>query len=521
MRGKPQGRYAYPSPSRLIPARAGKTSPPSMRTRDETAHPRACGENAIVVAYNKSETGSSPRVRGKHRLQLVVALPPRLIPARAGKTRSRSRQRRSAPAHPRACGENFQAVWGVLGSWGSSPRVRGKPGRPFATGRPALAHPRACGENCSSLVGTYDGGAHPRACGENGEVVAGGGAAQGSSPRVRGKRQRRTTPSPGLGLIPARAGKTGCATPWRATRWAHPRACGENSRAPMESFFSWGSSPRVRGKPLGGFSSSSRGGLIPARAGKTTWGSFRVSARTAHPRACGENFSSHECSDRLCGSSPRVRGKQQIATIKSATGGLIPARAGKTGCSYGFRRRHRAHPRACGENKANSRTTQWGTGSSPRVRGKPRDDPQGCARGRLIPARAGKTKSPLGALLAPRAHPRACGENRAVSMRVDVRGGSSPRVRGKRRRAPPGPVVPGLIPARAGKTRHLIAGQRGELAHPRACGENLTPAGRFVIQGGSSPRVRGKPGPPSPPPVATGLIPARAGKTLVCRVRDL
>ena len=65
VRGKPVPLQAQPGFSGLIPARAGKTGPPGAPGRQYRAHPRACGENAVVVAYNKSEAGSSPRVRGK------------------------------------------------------------------------------------------------------------------------------------------------------------------------------------------------------------------------------------------------------------------------------------------------------------------------------------------------------------------------------------------------------------------------------------------------------------------------
>ena len=55
-----------------------------------------------------------------------------------------------------------------------------------------------------------------------------------------------------------------------------------------------------------------------------------------------------------------------------------------------------------------------------------------------------------------------------------------------------GMFAAGLIPAWAGKTTvRSVHGPRMS-AHPRVGGENLTPAGRLVIDGGSSPRGRGK-----------------------------
>ena len=71
-------------------------------------------------------------------------------------------------------------------------------------------------------------------------------------------------------------------------------------------------------------------GLIPAYAGKTADGTGITSDLRAHPRVCGEN--EHEkC---VCGleggSSPRMRGKQQVVHSVAYLVGLIPAYAGKT-----------------------------------------------------------------------------------------------------------------------------------------------------------------------------------------------
>ena len=76
--------------------------------------------------------------------------------------------------------------------------------------------------------------------------------------------------------------------------------------------------------------------------------------------------------------------------------------------------------------------------------------------GRLIPARAGKTrKVPLGAS-GQAAHPRAGGENASANSGRPAVSGSSPRGRGKLSLAAHLFGIPGLIPARAGKTTHLV-----------------------------------------------------------------
>ena len=70
----------------LIPARAGKTDALARRRKMATAHPRACGENRHVIQSAAPTPGSSPRVRGKHRVGGLLGDDAGLIPARAGKT---------------------------------------------------------------------------------------------------------------------------------------------------------------------------------------------------------------------------------------------------------------------------------------------------------------------------------------------------------------------------------------------------------------------------------------------------
>ena len=73
------------------------------------------------------------------------------------------------------------------------------------------------------------------------------------------------------------------------------------------------------------------------------------------------------------------------------------------------------------------------------------------------------------------AHPRAGGENQRMKSVAASFTGSSPRGRGKQGFCGLGIVDSGLIPARAGKTVWLITSQLGKSAHPRAGGENLRP----------------------------------------------
>ena len=167
MRGKP-GHFARQlSADRLIPAHAGKTQAQSASDEETKAHPRACGENHTLLTWAKISLGSSPRMRGKREAAVLAAAKARLIPAHAGKTAHHRCRRPASRAHPRACGEN-----------------------------------------------------------ETGEVKE--RLVFGSSPRMRGKRERENMGVTMRGLIPAHAGKTSIMTSGSGSRPAHPRACGEN-----------------------------------------------------------------------------------------------------------------------------------------------------------------------------------------------------------------------------------------------------------------------------------------------------
>ena len=339
-----------------------------------TAHPRAGGENVCRAWTSLLIGGSSPRGRGKHVNGELGSHIAGLIPARAGKTLISPLISRPAGAHPRAGGENLSAYSFAAADAGSSPRGRGKPvagdrGEPGDGLIPARA-----GKTRTSAPSRPSPSAHPRAGGENCTGRRIRWAVRGSSPRGRGKRDNLPHRVRRVRLIPARAGKTPRSKmrpPWRP---AHPRAGGENATTPMKSVRAGGSSPRGRGKPKAGFDLSFSRRLIPARAGKTVYLTSKRPLRAAHPRAGGEN--PVECSTGRphLGSSPRGRGK--LATRARAAGRarprgrLIPARAGKTSSRSRPDTRRRAHPRAGGENRRARSSTPAAPGSSPRGRGK-------------------------------------------------------------------------------------------------------------------------------------------------------
>ena len=167
----------------------------------------------------------------------------------------------------------------------------------------------------------------------------------------------------------------------------------------------------------------------------------------------------------------------------------------------------------CGENSAPVWNRALRGGSSPRVRGKRKPRPPPPHLVRLIPACAGKTATNPNLPRPNRAHPRVCGENFVVRSSVLPATGSSPRVRGKRRMPRLHGKSSRLIPACAGKTLPAASASLSKPAHPRVCGENLISAALVARVPGSSPRVRGKLFVKLFHILRCGLIPACAGKT--------
>ena len=151
-----------------------------------------------------------------------------------------------------------------------------------------------------------------------------------------------------------------------------------------------------------------------------------------------------------------------------------------------------AHPRSRGENTCQAGLPQNSRGSSPLTRGKPSLPIVTPTRPRLIPAHAGKTRSRAASARQSAAHPRSRGENSSSRSSRPSLTGSSPLTRGKLTHGKHPRVRGGLIPAHAGKTLVCDDGDADAWAHPRSRGENAFIADPGRERDGSSPLTRGK-----------------------------
>ena len=152
-----------------------------------TDHPRACGENSQAVRHNLFGIGSPPRMRGK--LDVTVGTPERLriTPAHAGKTFFLSTEALVSADHPRACGENIPSILLCSNCFGSPPRMRGKLAGVLGGVAEVRITPAHAGKTSRRRSCSRPAADHPRACGENGRVAFDRGDRAGSPPRMRGK----------------------------------------------------------------------------------------------------------------------------------------------------------------------------------------------------------------------------------------------------------------------------------------------------------------------------------------------
>ncbi len=354
---------------RFIPAPAGNTGPDGRKPPGTTVHPRACGEHLAESLGEMRTGGSSPRLRGTREAPRELGVLQRFIPAPAGNT-SLSCQARSASAvHPRACGEHRHRVDAPPISCGSSPRLRGTRFQIGAHLGLARFIPAPAGNTRRSCRQTAAAPVHPRACGEHVPHRRAVSAHVGSSPRLRGTRPVRGTPPAGRRFIPAPAGNTRC--PGRPTGQAavHPRACGEHGDSGGSANGRDGSSPRLRGTRQRAGLAAGLVRFIPAPAGNTRRRRQRRARSTVHPRACGEH-ACHSHHPRFgSGSSPRLRGTLREFRPRRRAFRFIPAPAGNTELRRARLRQQAVHPRACGEHHAATPVCWVACGSSPRLRG--------------------------------------------------------------------------------------------------------------------------------------------------------
>ena len=206
MRGTVAPRAGDGCGSRFIPAHAGNRRYAQTRYRGPTVHPRACGEQVFVGIAHAFRHGSSPRMRGTDQKARYPGDRGRFIPAHAGNRQVTHCAPRPTPVHPRACGEQALVVGPNCGFFGSSPRMRGTDWRRDCIRSFQRFIPAHAGNSRVAVPLADIRPVHPRACGEQVSAANMSIWRPGSSPRMRGTVYRGIHESGCGRFIPAHAG---------------------------------------------------------------------------------------------------------------------------------------------------------------------------------------------------------------------------------------------------------------------------------------------------------------------------
>ena len=269
MRGKRISTLPTCSPARIIPAHAGQTCEDRSENRVPADHPRTCGANMEQRNAAMNTIGSSPHMRGKRSSTYPQKERGRIIPAHAGQTRSITSWAGTCTDHPRTCGANTHTFAPANSAAGSSPHMRGKHDRPHpnhARQRIIPAHAGQTPSGQSKLPSKTD---HPRTCGANAPTAVCTSPAIGSSPHMRGKPGRSPVGPAPARIIPAHAGQTVIFLSLGSWSSDHPRTCGANGSPADTGPTTVGSSPHMRGKLIAPMFSGNTMRIIPAHAGQT------------------------------------------------------------------------------------------------------------------------------------------------------------------------------------------------------------------------------------------------------------
>ena len=300
------------------------------------------------------------------------------------------------------------------------------------------------------------------------------GEQHGSSPRVRGTRHAQIHAVHVCRFIPACAGNSHQAAETACECAVHPRVCGELASQHLGHCPRRGSSPRVRGTPVSTTRPARPWRFIPACAGNSpplelskigdigssprvrgtrSPGRTPASARTVHPRVCGELEQAEHARQEIRRFIPACAGNSASnSTTATRTTGSSPRVRGTRGQSASTPFGSSVHPRVCGElvQHHDGRCRQpWfipacagNSHHAGRVEG---------IADRFIPACAGNSRPATTSTTGASVHPRVCGElARALAIR---------------------PFGVRFIPACAGNSVHPYVSARFGPVHPRVCGE--------------------------------------------------
>ena len=146
VRGNPDHRACADDAERSIPARAGEPRGRRRRACEHRVYPRACGGTSCAASGVTFVEGLSPRVRGNQDLQVTFAVHEGSIPARAGEPSASRLLKQGLGVYPRACGGTIFQIAFARSVSGLSPRVRGNLTEHWSSPLMGRVYPARAGE---------------------------------------------------------------------------------------------------------------------------------------------------------------------------------------------------------------------------------------------------------------------------------------------------------------------------------------------------------------------------------------
>ena len=248
-RGLPAGPGWRVRSTGIIPARAGFTRPRRRTGRHRQDHPRSRGVYLRRPGSGSRSSGSSPLARGlRHKAFTDLGIS-RIIPARAGFTSPRAPGAGTRRDHPRSRGVYGGEGSGGDAVGGSSPLARGLQRDVVGEALPARIIPARAGFTSWACPGPCRPRDHPRSRGVYVNGYEDCTVEVGSSPLARGLQIQTAKTGGRVRIIPARAGFTAPGTPASRRRSDHPRSRGVYHDPLPGWACEAGSSPLARGLP--------------------------------------------------------------------------------------------------------------------------------------------------------------------------------------------------------------------------------------------------------------------------------
>ena len=231
VRGKHVQKFKADLNARYIPACAGEAIPRAAAPNDKAVHPRVCGGSDTARLRSAAVWGTSPRVRGKPPPRSALVQSWGYIPACAGEAEVDEAGEDGVRVHPRVCGGSPGLPIEPVPPEGTSPRVRGKRRPSPRQNSPSRYIPACAGEAAEIAARFHNVKVHPRVCGGSQGRGDGDRGGEGTSPRVRGKPGRISRGRRVSGYIPACAGEAARCRGGSRSPKVHPRVCGGSAES--------------------------------------------------------------------------------------------------------------------------------------------------------------------------------------------------------------------------------------------------------------------------------------------------